>query len=199
MYQLINKPRTAGIPIILFIAAAFCPHPAFAGTVVTLSGDVHLPIGVDPDDLNLKTKDGKVFATIQDYTATLTILKGATIEIHKPGGFLDNLAWSKGQARVNESFSIGESAIVREVAYSDGVPRVTTCTVNGKPSDGMLKLSDSISIDLKDPKLALWLKPYSGRQYYLTIAAIAALLCALIAWFVVRRHKQQRGGAAIPV
>jgi len=183
--------------LFIFCFVLYCQHFAFAqfmpNTAVVADSDLHAPIAVNPDDLKLKTEDGRVFATLQDYSAKLTILQGATVEIHRQGGFLNNIKWSKGKAKVNESFSMEGLAIVREITYLDGVPSVTNCTVDGISSDGMIKLNNSISIDLRDPKLAPLLKPYSGlsKGVYLTSFAFAVLLLGVIVWLVVRRYRQQ--------
>jgi hypothetical protein len=190
---------------LIFFLVLCCQHLAFAqfspGTRLNVGSDMKIPIRVDPDDLKLKTQDGKVFATIQDYSAELSIMKGAVVEIRRQGGFLNNLEWCKGIAKVNESFNIEGFAVVREITYLNGVPSITNCTVNGVSSDGMVKFNNSISIDLKDPKLALWLKPYSAlaRNIYLASLAIAVLIVGVIVWLVVRGYKQRHVQSNTPV
>lgn len=109
--------------LLISVFVSYCQHFAFAqflrGTVVNAHNDLNARIAVAPDDLKLKTEDGRVFATLQDYSAQLTILKGATVEIHRQGGLLDNIQWSKGKAKVNESFNIGGFSVAREITYSD--------------------------------------------------------------------------------
>ena len=109
--------------ILLCLSVLCWSHSAFAqfmpGTAIKYDSDTDVSIGVNPDDLNLKTDDGRAFATLQDYSAKLTILKGATVEIHRQGGLLDNIQWSKGKAKVNESFNIGGFSVAREITYSD--------------------------------------------------------------------------------
>lgn len=56
----------------------------------------------------------------------------------------------------------------------------------------MLKISNSISIDLRDPQFGPRLKPYSGKQYYLASLAIAVLMFGVIVWLLVGRYKQRK-------
>lgn len=191
-----QAPRLGSLAItisLMFLLVLCCRHSAFAqfmpNTRVQVDTDLHAPISVYPNDLDLKTEDGKVFATLHDFSGKMTILKGSTVEIHFQGGFLQNMKWFKGKAKVNESFNIGSNVIVREISYSDSSPSVTECTVNGRSCAGVLELGNSISLDLTEPVLATRLKPYSGKQHYLAVAAIAVLLIGAIVWLVVRKRR----------
>src|ERR1035441_2693113 len=96
----VARSHAAKIPLMFFLLLCY-QHFGLAqfrsNTKVSVDSDIHAPIGVAPDDLMLKTEDGKVFATIQNYQAKLTMSKGSTIEIHRQGGFLDNMKWFKGR------------------------------------------------------------------------------------------------------
>ena len=160
------------------------------GTIAKADSDLHFPIAVTSDNLMLKTGDGTVFATLQNLSAELVIMKGATVQIRRQGGFLNNLEWCNGQAKLRESFGIEGFTIEREITYYDGSPRVTKCIVNGIPSDGIVKLSNSISIDLKDPKHAPMMKPRSDLSggEYLPYFAFVALIIGGILFFAAKRY-----------
>jgi hypothetical protein len=163
------------------------------GTAIRVSNDLNSPIGVAQEDLILKNEQGQVFATLENYSGQLTVQSGAIVEIHRGGGLLNNIKWSKGKARVMESFTVEGASIVREIDYQDGVPQVAKCTINGDGSTRVLKLRNSHSIDFGQPDLAIFLKPDTGslgQRIRMAGFAAAALALGVAALLLVRKRKK---------